>query len=426
MSTISILPIAGLAAVSFSLAFLFLWYLNALASNPRQRAKGFMNEGPHGIAFLFEDDHLVDATTDAQSILTAAAPGATDLNRLLGAIAPTFPDLAEKLPQLAELGRFQVQSGDGSGRLEAEWRNGLARISIDGLAPEFELANQADFSQTAMDLELKTLRATVSAAPFLVWRQQDDGTVTWANTAYLDLVVAFDPNTEVASWPPTRLFDPDRAESKNPKAPMRLALRIPGEPHCRWFECVSAPVGRDTLYTAVAADRLVKAETSLRDFVQTLTKTFAHLTVGLAIFDKQRKLSLFNPALTDLTSMAPEFLIARPTLQKVLDRLRDKRMIPEPKDYKGWRQRLQDLEIAAEEGTYEETWSLPSGQTYRVVGRPHPDGAVAFLFEDISAEISLARRYRAEIETGQAVIDSMDEAIAVFSATGALTLTNAA
>jgi PAS domain-containing protein len=59
-----------------------------------------------------------------------------------------------------------------------------------------------------------------------------------------------------------------------------------------------------------------------------------------------------------------------------------------------------------------------------VTGRPHPGGALAFLIEDISAEISLTRRFRAEMETGQAVIDSLPEAIAVFSASGSLALSN--
>ena len=62
-------------------------------------------------------------------------------------------------------------------------------------------------------------------------------------------------------------------------------------------------------------------------------------------------------------------------------------MMPEPKDYRSWRQQMSDLEAAAQNGTYEETWALPTGQTYRVTGRPHPDGAVALLFEDISAEV---------------------------------------
>ncbi len=69
---------------------------------------------------------------------------------------------------------------------------------------------------------------------------------------------------------------------------------------------------------------------------------------------------------------------------------------------------------------------MPDGQTFRVTGRPHPDGAFALLFEDISAEISLTRRFRSEIETSQAVIDTLEDAIAVFSNGGNLVLANEA
>ncbi len=138
------------------------------------------------------------------------------------------------------------------------------------------------------------------------------------------------------------------------------------------------------------------------------------------------ELALFNPALMDLTMLPASFLISKPSLSAFLDRLRESRMMPEPKDYRSWRQQMSDLEAAAQNGTYEETWALPTGQTYRVTGRPHPDGAVALLFEDISAEISLTRRFRAELETGQAALDALPQAIAVFSSGGTLSISNAA
>jgi hypothetical protein len=101
-------------------------------------------------------------------------------------------------------------------------------------------------------------------------------------------------------------------------------------------------------------------------------------------------------------------------------------MIPEPRDYQSWRKQITDLEKAASTGFYQETWSLPGGQTYRVTGRPHPNGALALLFEDISTEITQTRRYQADLQLGQAVIDAMDEAIAVFSASGQMVLSNVA
>ncbi|TMV38357.1 diguanylate cyclase, partial [Thioclava sp. BHET1] len=150
------------------------------------------------------------------------------------------------------------------------------------------------------------------------------------------------------------------------------------------------------LLFALPADGAVQAETSLRSFIQTLSQTFAHLKVGLAIFDRRRQLVLFNPALSELTGLEPEFLSSRPTLFSVLDAMRERRMIPEPRDYKLWRREMMELEAAAATGQYLDLWSLPGGQTYRVTGQPHPDGAVAFIIEDISEEMSVTRTLRAE------------------------------
>jgi hypothetical protein len=91
-----------------------------------------------------------------------------------------------------------------------------------------------------------------------------------------------------------------------------------------------------------------------------------------------------------------------------------------------WRQQIAEVIAAATDGRYQETWTLETGQTFRVSGRPHPDGAIAFLIEDISAEISLTRNFRAELELGQSLMDSFEEALVVFSSTGVLTFCNLA
>ncbi len=131
-----------------------------------------------------------------------------------------------------------------------------------------------------------------------------------------------------------------------PNNTRRVTTHINGEADPRWFECFETPLAGESLLTAVAADKMVKVKVALRDFVQTLTKTFVHLTIGLAIFDKQRRPALFNPALTDPTSLPASFLSARPTFQAVLDRLHEKRWCPSPRiinpgdaDYIGWKLR---------------------------------------------------------------------------------------
>ena len=51
---------------------------------------------------------------------------------------------------------------------------------------------------------------------------------------------------------------------------------------------------------------------------------------------------------------------------------------------------------------------------------------MAFLIEDITAEVSLTRNFRAELELGQNLADTFEDALAVFSQSGQLTFSNKA
>ena len=100
-------------------------------------------------------------------------------------------------------------------------------------------------------------------------------------------------------------------------------MQVEHDGQSRWYDCHVHEVAGQTVAIALPADAAVRAERALREFVQTLTKTFADLPIGLAIFDRDRNLQLFNPALIDLTGLATGFLTARPTLYAFLDRLRE-------------------------------------------------------------------------------------------------------
>jgi PAS domain-containing protein len=425
MSPNALFTFVSLIVGSFGIAFLVLYGLARLAAHKERVDAITLASQDNDIVFLFDDEKLVNATPSAQSVLAAAADVGSDWSRLLSVMISKFPALQHEIAELADRGNMALESRDGSAVLKCEWRNGLARLTLFDRETEQAHIDMDRHSLMAMEQELETLRATTENVPFPVWREVEDGTISWANSAYIALADSLSDTGETTSWPPAALFDTNLLAQAGPNESRRLSFKDrKGEPH--WFDIHRFAIGSDSLYAASSADRTVKAEETLREFTQTLTKTFSHLTIGLAVFDRNRRLALFNPALTDLTALPAEFLITRPALTSFLDRLRDNQMMPEPKDYKSWRQEMTALENAAEDGTYEEVWTLPSGMTYRISGRPHPDGAIAFLFEDISAEMSLTRRFRAEIETGQAVLDSLSEAIAVFSGEGMLVMANSA
>ncbi len=392
----------------------------------RKSARALLLEAETRAAFLFDDETLVDATSAGRNLFRLADVRGSDYDRLLTVLAPQFPDLVTRLAGLASRGSLTVTSLDGQCTLEAEFWDGLARLTLQDAADG--PAAFAALSNAAMEEELQTLRAIGEDAPQLIWKEDMQGNVSWANRAYLSLCDRLHPVADGAdpAWPPARIFGEGPGGAQPGQSYVhRQGLFVPDADAEQWFEVTRVRRGDAMVNFASDANGIVRAEHAQKNFVQTLTKTFAHLSIGLAIFDRQRQLVLFNPAFLDLTGLPVTFLSARPIVQSVLDRLRDINMLPEPRNYASWRDQVAALEAAATEGTYCENWSLPGGQTFRVTGRPHPDGAIAFLFEDISAEVSLTRHFRAELRTAQSVLDVMPEAVAVFSATGTLTISNA-
>ncbi|MFX0545479.1 PAS domain-containing protein [Roseovarius sp. S1116L3] len=249
-------------------------------------------------------------------------------------------------------------------------------------------------------------------APHPIWKTGLGGKVIWQNDASK---VAFDPAAHSDT-----LSNDDSGKG----GVTRLSVTPEGAARTRWYEVSRAEHSWGALHHATDITKVVNAERMQKDFVQTLTKTFAYLTIGLAVFDRNRKLALFNPALVDLTSLGVDFLSGQPDLMAFFDKLRDRRVMPEPRSYASWRTQIGEVIGAAEGGLYQETWSLPNDVTYRVTGRPHPDGAVAFLFEDISAEVMLARRFRSQLDLRQAALDSMPEAVMVIGPNGVLAFCN--
>ena len=402
----------------------------------KARPVSIFSEQPAATVFLFDGEVLVDSTPSAKALLNASQSLGGSWVKVLAYLGRYFPDLESQIARLQTEGALTLASAPGQNRpiiLQAEMQGGLTRLVLVDPDSDEAAAGQDLMVLRAQSEELDFLRMTVTKAPVLIWREQGNGDVIWANAAYMLRVGDLGDQGQELSFPLPRLFE--RTASTQGMTGQRQKLKLSGG-RAAWYDLITtgegdagqggAGQGGGQLVFALPADVAVQAETALRDFMQTLTKTFAHLHVGLAIFDRQRQLQLFNPALLDLTGLPVDFLSLRPSLLSVLDAMRDRNMIPEPKDYRGWRRQLVELEKAAASGLYEETWSLPGGQTYRVIGRPHPNGAIALMIEDISGEMLRTRRYRADLELGQSVIDQMDEAIAVFSESGQLVMSNAA
>lgn len=415
--------------MAISIALLPALLLLRLRSGPN--ARRMLHRRLEPIVLLFRDSALIDATAPGREL--AERRGFGDLDGLMQWLGLHLPESASALAVAQREGR-----GSALGRLPGsaaalsalfeDLGEGTMRLTLSDPTVESAGTIVDALSLAALENEAEVLREAVDAAPILAWRQRRDGTITWANAAYLACCEAQEPDAGL--WPLPQLLTidipPDYEHEDDILAPaQRHRLETNGD--AMWFDChVRTGSDDEMLVYALPADTAVQAERNLREFVQTLTKTFADLPIGLAIFDRDRNLQLFNPALIDLTKLPTGFLSARPSLFAVLDRLREARMIPEPRDYRSWRKQMAMLEAGAASGHHVETWSLPGGQTYRVTGRPHAEGGVALLLEDITSEITLTRRFRADLSLHDQILEGLEDAVAVVGGAGEIVLANRA
>lgn len=408
MEATSILAIGAGIGLAVLVAFAIFALVAGSARDRRQPDPGLRPI----TSLLLRDGQIVDYTPDAAMLFDRTILSGMSWEEIQVALRPGFPELPDSPPD-------DVRSWncikDSRFALSCEPAPRGVRLTLSG-----QPGGAAELFRAACQVgEFERLSDIAQRAPEPVWEMDETGAVTWHNDAYTELCEEIGHET-----PETCPFDIVTPASRAQRS-ARSSVARPGGP-VHWYEVVSRPIPKGWLHFAKSIDTLVNAEMAQRNFVQTLTKTFAHLPIGLAVFDKDRQLVLFNPALLDLTHLPVDFLSGKPNLLSFFDHMRENRMMPEPKNYASWRDKLYDVVTAAREDRYCETWTLPSGLTYKITGRPHPDGAVAFLIEDISAEISLTRRFRSELELTQSVLDCFDDSVAVFSRLGVLTFSNAA
>ncbi|MET4102908.1 PAS domain-containing protein [Roseovarius sp. MBR-78] len=393
MAAMGLADMAVLAALALALSVAVLWIVGARPhSHPTSPASP---APPVTTSFLLRDGALIDH--DAGDFDPPAPPDGAgdDWSHLARWFAPRFA-----LPDRPAEGRQTIASASPEtdpATLDIDTSGARTHVTLRDPLTTDPAARHALLARLA---EANAQSTALLHVPVPVWLRDPTGRIAWENAA-------------ASALPPAH-----RARLLTGAG--RVALEDPA----RWFDLATHEDTDGTLIFATDVTPLVRAEETRRDFIQTLGRSFADLPTGLAVFDRAHTLAMFNPALADLTGLDPVMLSGRPDIFCFFDMLRDRHVMPEPKNYASWRGQIHTMIHEARGGQYREVWSLVTGRTYRITGRPHPDGAVAFLIEDISEEISATRHQRAERDILIAALDRVGEAIAVLSFDAGLVFCN--
>ncbi|MBX3480775.1 MAG: PAS-domain containing protein [Caulobacter sp.] len=342
-----------------------------------------------------------------------------DAQGLMEAMIAADPDHARRLRALTEQGEACA----------FEARGPFGAISVEGRAA----GAQAWLRLTALATNEAALPTAARLASFLdgqgepAWIAAADGAVQWGNRQWLEAVGAQSLADAVAR---KLSFDPEADDLAREAAESgerrETVKRITILGRRRAFRVRAVPLeGGDVALTARDLTEAEDIRETLKRHVAAHDETLNHIAEAVAIFSQNRRLSFHNAAFAQLWALEPAWLAEHPTHGEILDRLRQRRRLPETADYAGWK--------AAELARYEslkaqpdDLWSLPDGRTLRVVHQPHPLGGVLLLFSDITDELKLKARYNAFIQVQQATLDKLNDAVAVFGSDGLMRLHNEA
>jgi signal transduction histidine kinase len=149
------------------------------------------------------------------------------------------------------------------------------------------------------------------------------------------------------------------------------------------------------------------------------------LGTGSVIGGPDKRVKFFNGAYRDLFEMDSQVMQSEPTIDEVLDSLRERRQITEQADFRNYKQEFA-RHIMSIISPFEELMHTPKGRTFRMVATPHPMGGVILTYEDVTDRLALEASYNTLIEVQRETIDHLFEGIAVYASDGRLTLHNSA
>lgn len=149
------------------------------------------------------------------------------------------------------------------------------------------------------------------------------------------------------------------------------------------------------------------------------------LPVAVSVFNRSRRLEVYNRAFAELWRLEPDWLDARPGLDAFLEKLRADRRLPEQSDFRAFREswlgRFDKLEDPLVESLY-----LPDGTALQVITSPYLEGGLVIAFEDLSARLAAERAYNESVAVQRVTLDHLDDGIAVFGSDGRHKFHNAA
>jgi len=266
-------------------------------------------------------------------------------------------------------------------------------------------------------------RDLLDRLPHPLWWYRADLTIGFANRSAMAVLGGTPGQTDGTLATVGRELA-GRAQAADGDQTESLHLVVGGQR--RLYELTEAPLPSGGLMAVAIDHTAVEAlQADLARHVAAAAEVLETLGTAIAVYGPDRRLKLANRAFADLWRLDADWLQTEPTIQEVLEALREGRRLPEYADFPEFKRAQVNLFQSLTE-TREELLHLPDETTIRMVVTPHPFGGLMFTYEDVTDRLALERSYNTLTAVQRETLDNLHEGVAVIGGDGRLKLFNPA
>ena len=277
--------------------------------------------------------------------------------------------------------------------------------------------------------DFAALVGLIEAAPMPMWFRDADLKLQLVNQAYVDAVGAMGAAEVVQGQ--IELLEPEDGRSpadiarstlqSQDKSERIVAATIHGAR--RTLRVSDLPLGKEGVAGyAIDIEEQQQVAREFRAFRDAQRALLDQLSVGVALFDADERLTFANRPFRRLFSLTDEAIEALTPFDRFLAEARERGRTPEVRDFPEWRRERGGW--FGMQASIEEAWPLPGGTHLRVVAQPLPDGGLVLITEDRTESLALSAVRDTLLRTRTATLDSLFEALAIFAPDGSVQLWN--
>lgn len=277
--------------------------------------------------------------------------------------------------------------------------------------------------------DFAALVGLIEAAPMPMWFRGPDMKLRLVNTAYVKAVgVASAAEAVKKQYELIETVDGLTAaqvaqQARDKDLPVERIVQATVGTQRRTLRVSDLPLGKEGVAGyAIDIEEMEEQARAFRAFREAQRSMLDQLSIGVAQFDGERRLTFANQPFQRQFALPPAARLDPLEFDRFLDVARDAGRLPEVRDFPAWRRELAAWFTA---GTpREDAWTLSEGTHLRVVAQPMPDGGLVLIAEDRSEQLALAAVRDTLLRTRTAAYDSLFESVAVFAPDGRMQLWN--